>query len=414
VVDLGGRVVAASGALGGGDRAALGAGISAVPAGGDAPVELMIGGERYLAIAAPLPGYRGEAALRFVVLRSLDQALAPAAQISLRLWAMAAISLLSGAVLAMMLARRLSEPLDELVAFTERLASGALSERATPSGPIEVRALGEAMNRMAGELAESRGRLLMQERLEQEMEISARIQTSILPRSCDVDGLEVSAQMFPAAEVGGDYYDILPVRGGTWIGIGDVAGHGLRSGLVMLMLQSAVSALARQMPLSAPSELLWAVNRVLYENIRNRLAQDEHVTLTLLRYRRDGVLTFAGAHEEIIVYRAATGRCELVPTPGPWVGVIEDIAGVTEDSRIELEDGDVVVLYTDGLTEARNPEGRQYGLEPVIQAVEAHGGEAVEQIRDEILRGVAEWTTVLEDDLTLVVMRYRAPQARIA
>lgn len=416
VVDLGGRAAAASREIGEGDRAALSAALAALPGGdgGSEPVELGVGGARYLALSAALPGYHGEAALRFVVLRSLDRALSPARQVSLRLYGVAVVSLLAGALLALWLSRRLSRPLDGLVGLTERLASGELEARATPEGPVEVRALGEAMNRMAGELAESRRALVVKERLEQELEISARIQTSIVPRALDVDGLDIAARMIPATEVGGDYYEVLPVRGGTWIGIGDVAGHGLRSGLVMLMLQSAVSALAREQPLAAPSELLRAVNRVLYDNIRKRLGHDEHVTLTLLRFRRDGLVTFAGAHEEILLYRAATGKCELVATPGPWVGAMEDIGRVVEDSRLMLQDGDVVVLYTDGITEARNAEGKQYGVEPLMRVVEELGGEPVEQIRDAILHGVADWIDDQEDDVTVVVLRYRAPQARLA
>jgi sigma-B regulation protein RsbU (phosphoserine phosphatase) len=316
--------------------------------------------------------------------------------------------------MATALARRLSRPIDALVAFAERLGAGALDDRASPEGPIEVQALGQAMNRMAGELAESREQLIVKERLEHELEISSRIQTCILPRGIDVDGLELSARMIPAAEVGGDYYDVLPVRGGTWIGIGDVAGHGLSSGLIMLMLQSAVSALVREHPLAAPSEVLRAVNRVLYENIRHRLGNNEHVTLTLLRYRRDGLMTFAGAHEEIVVWRAVTGRCELVATPGPWVGAMDDIGDVTVDTRLKLEDGDVVVLYTDGITEARDESGEVLGIEPITRVVEALHGEPVERIRDQILRAVADWAPAQEDDMTVMVLRYRARQTRIA
>jgi len=416
VVLHGSRAVAASRPIRDHDRAALARALVALPAAANdgPPAEVTIDGDRHLALAAPLPGYEGPAALRYVVLRSLDRALAPATRISRVLYFVAAMALAAAGLLALALSRRLSRPLDALVTFTEQIAAGELDQRATPEGPVEVQALGEAMNRMAGEIAESREQLVMKERLEQELEISARIQTCILPRGIDVDGLEVAARMLPAAEVGGDYYDVLPVRGGTWIGIGDVAGHGLRSGLIMLMLQSAVAVLAREQPLAAPSELLRAVNRLLYDNIRNRLANDEHVTLTLIRYRRDGLITFAGAHEEIIVCRASTGRCELVPTPGPWVGAMEDIGGVTVDTRLQLEEDDVVVLYTDGITEARDGSGRQLGLEPIVLTVESFRSEPVERIRDEILRAVARWAPAQEDDMTLVVLRYRAPERRIA
>ena len=146
----------------------------------------------------------------------------------------------------------------------------------------------------------TRRQIAERERLEKEMEIATRIQTSILPRDINVAGLEIAAAMQPATEVGGDYYDVVPVDDGCWIGIGDVAGHGLGTGLMMLMMQSGFSALARKLPDASPRDLLLALNTMLVENVRVRLGQHEHATLTLLRYRRDGSLTFAGAHEEIL------------------------------------------------------------------------------------------------------------------
>jgi hypothetical protein len=88
--------------------------------------------------------------------------------------------------------------------------------------------------------------------LEKELEIGARIQTCILPAAIEVPGLSVSARMIPASEVGGDYYGVFPTHDGAWIGIGVVAGHGLTSGLVMLMMQSAVAALGRARPDALP------------------------------------------------------------------------------------------------------------------------------------------------------------------
>ena len=159
-----------------------------------------------------------------------------------------------------------------------------------------------------------------------ELEIAARIQTGVLPRELAAPGLDLAAKMIAAAEVGGDYYDVLPFDGGCWLAIGDVAGHGLRTGLIMLMIQSAVAGLCARSPGASPSELLAVINEVLYENVRVRLQRDEHATLALIRYTSDGQLTIAGGHEDIVLYRAQAGTCELIPTPGPWIGAFRDIA----------------------------------------------------------------------------------------
>jgi len=232
------------------------------------------------------------------------------------------------------------------------------------------------------------------------------MQMSILPRRVDVEGIEISAGMLPTEEVGGDYYDILAVRGGCWIGIGDVAGHGLGAGLIMVMIQSMVMALVRGNEDAAPRLLVCLLNRLLYENIRGRLNQDDHVTFCLMHYRPDGSVVFAGAHEEILVCRSQ-GPCELIPTRGAWLGAVPDLEAVTEDTRVQLGPGDLMVLYSDGLIEARNARGRQFGLERLVAIIEAHRTESAEAIRRRIMRRLHLWTARPEDDVTVIVVRCR-------
>jgi serine phosphatase RsbU (regulator of sigma subunit) len=266
----------------------------------------------------------------------------------------------------------------------------------------------ELLRRVAHEAAEREK--AEKERLEQELAIATRIQTSILPRDLRVRGLEISATMLPATEVGGDYYDVLPTQHGCWIGIGDVAGHGLRSGLVMMMLQSVVSALVRSRPDAAPRDLLRVVNAVLYENVRERLAQDEHATLSLIRDRDTGELQFAGAHEDMLVLRADTGKVEVVPTLGTWVGATKDIDNATQDTTCQLGDGDLLLLYTDGVIEARNGAGEQFGPERLMQELGRSQHEPVQAIRDRVCSAVTEFMVEQRDDIALLVARYRAHQ----
>ncbi len=245
-----------------------------------------------------------------------------------------------------------------------------------------------------------------QEQLRKEVQIAVHLQTSILPRTVEVDGLELAAHMRPASEVGGDYYDIVPVADGCWLGIGDVAGHGLQAGLVMLMIQSMLAALVQSDPHQAPADVVRALNAALCRNIRERLDQDEHATLTVLRYAPDGRLRFAGAHEDILVYRAATQRVELVPTPGAWVGIQPSID--VEETEIVLGDGDLLVLYTDGITEARNLARKLFGVERLVRLIEELGGEPVQHITDRIVEAVLAWSPLPEDDVSVLVARHRS------
>jgi len=188
-----------------------------------------------------------------------------------------------------------------------------------------------------------------------------------------------------------------------------VAGHGLRPGLVMMMLQSMVAALGRENFAAAPREMVNIVNAALYDNVRNRLGQDEHATLTLIRYFADGRLVFAGAHEDLVILRAATGRCDRIETIGTWVGATQDIADATEDQHARLEDGDVLLLFTDGVIEAANAAGEQYGIERLCAAFEAARGAPVAQIRDRLLASVQGFLAVQDDDIALLVARHTRP-----
>ena len=242
-------------------------------------------------------------------------------------------------------------------------------------------------------------------KIQEELEIAKRVQTSIIPRHLTFEGVEVAGAMIPAEEVGGDYFDVRAANDGIWIAIGDVAGHGLDAGLVMLMVQAATAALVKTRPHATPSDVLVHLNEVLFDNIRGRLQGDEHVTFTLARLRQDGVLLYAGAHEDIILVRA-NGALELVRPPGTWLGARRDVRAVTHDEAIQLGAGDLMVFYTDGITEARNRDREMWDIDRMSALVHRMRNDTVERIRDGILNEVALWAPIPDDDRTVLVVRY--------
>lgn len=249
------------------------------------------------------------------------------------------------------------------------------------------------------------------ERLLEGARLAAELQTRLNPSDPKVPGLEIAAKLLPAAEAGGDYYDIIPSSGdSTWIGIGDVTGHGLHAGLIMMMLQSIVSGIAKFDPKMSPSQLLIAANQALHDGIHHRLGRDDHATLVVMKYTRDGTFTYAGAHEPPIVHRAASGECELIEPLGFWVGAVPDIAPLTQDASFKLFDGDLLVLYTDGLVEPRNAHGEQFGTERLSALVKRWAELPVATIVERTLLAVREWTNDWTDDVTLLVLRYHAPE----
>ena len=246
------------------------------------------------------------------------------------------------------------------------------------------------------------------DRLARELEVARVLQTMLLPRSTEVRYLDIAARMMPATEVGGDYYEVIPVRDACWIGIGDVTGHGLRAAIIMMMLQSMVAALVRANPEGPPASLLARCNGALWEGLRDRLRVDDHITCTLLRCTPDGRVVYAGAHEDIIVSRK-NEPCERVQTTGTWLGVTPEIERINLDHSLRLGVGDVIVLYTDGVIEAMDRQRQQFGTERLTAIIDAHRDKPVETIRDAILTDVGRWMSPQRDDVTLIVLRYQGP-----
>ncbi len=244
------------------------------------------------------------------------------------------------------------------------------------------------------------------EQLQGELAVARRIQSSMLPQKMAAEGLDVAARTIAAEEIGGDYYDVLPTTDGAWIGIGDVAGHGLPAGIIMLTVQSAISALTKQKLDATPKEILAVLNQVIFENVHHRLNVNDYVTLSLIRYFRDGRMVIAGAHEEIIVYRAAEKRCESWPTEGTWIGVINDISPFTDEATYKLEHNDVMVLFTDGVTESTTEKGVPFGFERLMAEVEKVGDQPVSRIAEHIMAAVTTFTHQIQDDISVVVVRY--------
>ena len=238
-----------------------------------------------------------------------------------------------------------------------------------------------------------------------EMELAKRIQTALLPKVDRVPGFRVAARMLPADEVGGDYYDILQTAAGeTWLAIGDVSGHGVASGLIMMMTQTSIFATVDRTTGYMPSRVLELVNSVIKQNI-SRLSTDRYMSVWLARL--DGSrMTFAGKHQDVLVWRKATNTVETLPTTGTWLGLVDDLAGKLTDSSVEIAEGDAVLLFTDGITEAMNAAGEMYGQTRLTEVLQKHGPLEAEQIVLAVLAEVGGYQAQKQaDDITVLVLK---------
>ena len=239
-----------------------------------------------------------------------------------------------------------------------------------------------------------------------EMEITKRIQTSLLPKKSKMMGYyRTAALMEPAEEVGGDYYDLIPKKTGElWVTIGDVSGHGVEAGLIMMMTQTSISSLVRNKRSLKPSSILSAVNTIIKENI-SRLGSDHYMTISLICLDKPGVMSVTGKHQDIMIYRSKSHEIDIVPTQGTWIGIIEDIKKYLSDVLVPINKGDIILLFTDGVTEAANRDGKLFGEKRLEQALIKHSHLELEDILEKIARDVREFQEKQDDDITLVLIK---------
>ncbi len=246
-------------------------------------------------------------------------------------------------------------------------------------------------------------------RMGTELDVARRLQQMVLPRPEElmcIPGVDIVGYMAPAAEVGGDYYDVLPTqKGHVCIGIGDVTGHGLESGVLMLMTQTAIRTLIERGD-TDPVTFLTTINRVMYHNIE-RMGLDRSMTLALVNYQ-DGRLRIIGQHEDALIVRRG-GEVELVNTThlGFPVGLVNDIRQWVAEATMTLASGDGLVLYTDGVTEAENAEHHLYGLERLCAVISRNWNGAAEQIKEAVVTDVRAFigNAPIHDDMTVVVLK---------
>ena len=237
-----------------------------------------------------------------------------------------------------------------------------------------------------------------------EMELAKRIQTALLPDQEKIVGYDIAAKMIPAKEVGGDYYDIIDTHNGhKWVAIGDVSGHGVDSGLIMMMAQTSILMKVHNDGGCKPSDLLVSVNEIIRENI-SRLGSDHYMTMMALRFDENQV-TVAGKHQDIVIYRSALNRVETITVPGTWLGIIDDIEGNVEDHLLKLNSGDIVLLFTDGVTETTNAEGKMLGQKKLCEILQKNARFSARKLRDKIITAVQAYQQDQLDDITLVVIK---------
>ncbi len=245
-------------------------------------------------------------------------------------------------------------------------------------------------------------------RLDHDLEIARDIQRILLPSEApSVNGFEISGLNVPARQVSGDYFDYIKVDDERLgVAIADVSGKGVPASLIMAICRSVLRSQAAQNP--SPADVLQKVNRQLYPDIK----EDMFISMAylILDHAHNGAVTLSRAgHDAPLLYKRASQTVTPLKPPGMVVGI--DSGSVfdrlTTDVAVPLERDDCLLLYTDGVTEALDSDGAEFGLERTMQSVRASAKNGAQAIITRLIDDLRNFvgSTPQNDDITLIAIR---------
>jgi sigma-B regulation protein RsbU (phosphoserine phosphatase) len=341
---------------------------------------------------------------------------------------------------AVWMTRAVTGTVHRLYRATDFIKRGDFSHRVRVRSRDQLGELAEAFNDMSSNIESLLHERVERERLEREVEIAAEVQTQLFPRSVPLlSSVEISAECRAARGVAGDYYDYIEVTPGiVALALGDVAGKGISASLVMSNLQASLRAqttiteerlnLARRaMSVSASSNsgsllahvvadaaIDGALSRIT-ANINRQLCRstesNRFATLFLALYEDDTrTLRYTNAGHNAALLVRADGRIEELSAGGLMVGAFD--WATYEEVATRLEPGDLLVIYSDGITEAERVTGEEYGAVRLMQLAINQRHLSADQLRQAIFTEIDTWTGAQErnDDQTLVIVKVRSAE----
>lgn len=320
----------------------------------------------------------------------------------------------AGAVIAgLALARSITGSVHELFEGTERVRQGDFTHKIAVVEKDQLGELSESFNSMTASIEDLLRQAAEKKRLEEELRIAHEIQMSLLPQGpLKMPGLSVTALCVPAREVGGDYYDFLPLddhRVGVLVA--DVSGKGTSAALYMAELKGLILSLSRIH--TSPRELLIDANRIIAKHLDAR----SFITMTyaVIDFRAR-TMTYARAGHTPLIYVPAKGngspaQAQILAPDGLVLGLKIDEGQMFErilcEETIPLRAGDIYLFFTDGITEAMNAADDCFGEARLGHLVEEHGDLPADQLRERVLREIAAFVgdAPQHDDMTMILLK---------
>ncbi len=315
------------------------------------------------------------------------------------------LGMVVGLFLSFFVANRITKPIKKLTEGVGIIAKGDFQYRVKINTHDEIEILGDAFNQMAVDLDKSTKALVYKERVAKELEVAQKIQEDLIPKQLPImEGLDISAGIVPAEEIGGDVYDFINKDDNNiMFYIGDVTGHGVPSGILGSVANAMFFSKAKDASLK---QIIIDVNAV----IKAKSPANMFLTLCLLNWEKTKrQLTYVNAgHEQMIHFNAQTQAVDLLKGGGIALGMFPDISKMVEEQIIQMNVGDCVVMYSDGIPEAWKSQKENYGMERFKSTVQQFGNlPSATEIRNSILKNVKEFMGDYKqmDDITIIVIK---------
>ncbi len=305
-------------------------------------------------------------------------------------------------------------PLRKILKEMKLLLTGKNFHRIYTTRVDEIGILGHFFNEITTSLEKIGNDLKEHKRIAEELNLAQKIQHDLIPREApDIPHLEITAKTKSAAEIGGDSFDFLPREKQSFFYIGDVTGHGIPAGLVMIMVDTLIGTFATMS--ETAKDLLVSVNKFL----KPRLQPNMFMTMVMFRWQHEEKkMHFAGGgHEHLLHFKTSTGQCEAIMSGGIAIGMLPDASAVIKEQEVDFQEGDFIILYSDGITECKNVSGEQFGLERLQKTIEekAPKSSSTKELFDHVAKEVTIFVEdhVQEDDMSLIVVKHTREKAKI-
>lgn len=301
------------------------------------------------------------------------------------------------------------QPIQRLIEGVRRVGKGDLDSKIQVEGAAEYNAIAEAFNEMRVKFKEAQANVVEQERLRKEMQVAQDIQHTLLPKNFpDIEGFDIATIYRAAKDVGGDYYDFVWIDEKTLgIVVADVSGKGVPGSLVMTMIRTAIRLESRGA--RSPVDILCNVNDFVTEDVRKGMFITIFMVVIDTQQRK---ISFASAgHNPMILYRKEEDKTFFLNPKGIPLGITLPEGVSFEENlsseSVRLKKGDMIVIYTDGITEAMNPRKLQYGMPKFLEFIRENSDLAPDEFTEKFTDELNGFTQGAEqnDDITMVVIK---------